>query len=99
MARTAGERLANRFPGIPQPLGELVIQKWDKVQTDVLTIVPEKNSDMPQREVLTMTEVRSRFEQAGVHAVPSTPAELTARLVADIKKWSEVAARAGIQRK
>ena len=51
------------------------------------------------REVLTMPDVRSRFEQAGVHAVPSSPAELMARLVTDIKKWSEVAARAGLQRK
>ena len=51
------------------------------------------------REVLTMPEVRSRFEQVGVHAVPSSPAELMARLVADIKKWSDVAEKAGIQRK
>jgi tripartite-type tricarboxylate transporter receptor subunit TctC len=50
------------------------------------------------REVLTMPDVRSRFEQAGVRAVPSTPVELMARLVADIKKWSEVAQKAGIQR-
>jgi tripartite-type tricarboxylate transporter receptor subunit TctC len=51
------------------------------------------------REVLTIPEVRSRFEQVGVHAVPSSPAELMARLVADIKKWSEVAEKAGLQRK
>jgi tripartite-type tricarboxylate transporter receptor subunit TctC len=51
------------------------------------------------REVLTMPDVRSRFEQAGVRAAPSSPAELMARLVADIKKWSEVAEKAGLQRK
>jgi putative tricarboxylic transport membrane protein len=51
------------------------------------------------REVLAMPDVRSRFEQAGVHAVPSSPAELMGRLVADIKKWSEVAEKAGLQRK
>jgi tripartite-type tricarboxylate transporter receptor subunit TctC len=51
------------------------------------------------REVLTMPDVRSRFEQAGVHAVPSSPAELMARLAADIKKWSDVAEKAGLQRK
>jgi tripartite-type tricarboxylate transporter receptor subunit TctC len=51
------------------------------------------------REVLTMPEVRSRFEQVGVRAVPGSPAQLMARLVADIKKWNEVAERAGIQRK
>jgi tripartite-type tricarboxylate transporter receptor subunit TctC len=51
------------------------------------------------REVLTMPEVRSRFEQVGVRAAPSLPAELMARLVTDIKKWSDVAARAGLQRK
>jgi tripartite-type tricarboxylate transporter receptor subunit TctC len=50
-------------------------------------------------EVLTMPEVRSKFEQVGVRAAPSSPAELMARLVADIKKWSDVAARAGLQRK
>jgi tripartite-type tricarboxylate transporter receptor subunit TctC len=51
------------------------------------------------REVLTMPEVRSKFEQVGVHAVPSSPAELMGRLTADIKKWSEVAEKAGLQRK
>jgi len=51
------------------------------------------------RDVLTMPEVRSKFEQVGVHAVPSSPAELKARLVADIRKWSEVAEKAGLQRK
>jgi tripartite-type tricarboxylate transporter receptor subunit TctC len=51
------------------------------------------------REVLTMPEVRSKFEQVGVRAAPSSPPELMARLVADIKKWSDVAARAGLQRK
>jgi tripartite-type tricarboxylate transporter receptor subunit TctC len=51
------------------------------------------------REILTIPDVRSRFEQAGVHAVPSSPAELMARLAADIKKWSDVAEKAGLQRK
>lgn len=62
---------------------------------------PEVIETMNQalREVLTMPDVRSRFEQAGVHAVPSSPAELMARLVADIKKWSDVVEKAGLQRK
>jgi tripartite-type tricarboxylate transporter receptor subunit TctC len=51
------------------------------------------------REVLTMPEVRSKFEQVGVHAVPSSPAELMGRLTADIKKWNEVVEKAGLQRK
>jgi tripartite-type tricarboxylate transporter receptor subunit TctC len=50
-------------------------------------------------EVLTMPEVRSKFEQVGVHAVPSSPAELMGRLTADIKKWNEVVEKAGLQRK
>jgi len=32
----------------------LVIQQWDKVQTDVVTIVPEKNTETVEREVLTI---------------------------------------------
>jgi tripartite-type tricarboxylate transporter receptor subunit TctC len=51
------------------------------------------------REVLTMPDVRSKFEQVGVRAAPSSPAELMARLTTDIKKWNDVAVRAGIQRK
>jgi tripartite-type tricarboxylate transporter receptor subunit TctC len=51
------------------------------------------------REVLTMPDVRSRFEQVGVRALPGSPAELMARLVADIKKWKDVAEKAGIERK
>lgn len=48
------------------------------------------------REVLTLDDVKKRMLDLGIVAAPSTPAELTARLAADIAKWARVIERAGI---
>ena len=48
------------------------------------------------REVLAMPEVIKQYNEVGIAARPSTPEELRARLVADIKKWSQVIERAKI---
>lgn len=48
------------------------------------------------REVLTLDDVKKRMLDLGIVAAPSTPAELTARLAADIAKWAQVIERAGI---
>ncbi len=50
-------------------------------------------------EVLAMPDVKDAFSKVGVVAQASTPAELQARLVADIKKWNAVIDKAGIPRK
>ena len=48
------------------------------------------------REVLAMPDVIKRYNEVGIAARASTPEELRARLVADIKKWSDVIERAKI---
>jgi tripartite-type tricarboxylate transporter receptor subunit TctC len=50
-------------------------------------------------DVLANPEVVQQFAKVGVVAHASTPAELMARLTADIKKWNDVVEKAGIPRK
>jgi tripartite-type tricarboxylate transporter receptor subunit TctC len=47
--------------------------------------------------VLAMPDVKQRMLALGIEARASTPDELRARLEADIAKWGEVIARAGIE--
>jgi tripartite-type tricarboxylate transporter receptor subunit TctC len=47
-------------------------------------------------EVVGLPEVKERYAELGIEAKASSPAELKARLVADIAKWSAVIERAGI---
>jgi tripartite-type tricarboxylate transporter receptor subunit TctC len=48
------------------------------------------------REILSDPAVKKRYSALGIEAEPSSPAELKERLVSDIKKWSDVIAKAGI---
>jgi tripartite-type tricarboxylate transporter receptor subunit TctC len=48
------------------------------------------------REILAIAEVKTRYAEFGIEAKASSPEELKARLQADIKKWSDLIARAGI---
>jgi tripartite-type tricarboxylate transporter receptor subunit TctC len=50
------------------------------------------------REVLGAPDLKQRFLELGVEAKASSPEEMAARLRADIEKWSQVIAQAGIQR-
>ena len=45
-----------------------------------------------------MPEVMKRYAELGIEAQASSPEEVKARLEADIKKWSAVIERAGIQK-
>jgi tripartite-type tricarboxylate transporter receptor subunit TctC len=51
------------------------------------------------REVLGTPEMKAAFAKVGVEAHASSPAELEARLVGDIKKWNDVIDKAKIPRK
>jgi tripartite-type tricarboxylate transporter receptor subunit TctC len=101
---TSSPSRSSLMPDVPT-VGETGLQGYDVTAWNGVFAPkgtpPEVVDIMNQalREVLTMPDVRSRFERAGVHAVPSSPAELMARLAADIKKWSDVAEKAGLQRK
>jgi len=50
-------------------------------------------------EILNDPEVKAQFEKVGAEAHASSPQELMARTVADIKKWNAVIDKAGIPRK
>jgi tripartite-type tricarboxylate transporter receptor subunit TctC len=51
------------------------------------------------REVIALPDVKEQLGKVGVIAQASTPAEMAARLTADIKKWNDVVDKAGIPRK
>jgi len=48
------------------------------------------------REIMAEEDVKQRYATLGIEAKASSPDELKARLVADIKKWGDVIERAGI---
>jgi tripartite-type tricarboxylate transporter receptor subunit TctC len=50
-------------------------------------------------EVLAMPDIKEQFAKVGVEAHASSPGELMDRLKADIKKWDDVIAKAGIPKK
>jgi tripartite-type tricarboxylate transporter receptor subunit TctC len=50
-------------------------------------------------EVLALPDIRARFLDLGVVAKPSAPEELMALLKADVAKWTDVIAKAGIEKK
>ena len=50
------------------------------------------------REVLADPALKKRALEMGIDLKASTPAEAHARLVGDIKKWSDVIEKAGIEK-
>jgi tripartite-type tricarboxylate transporter receptor subunit TctC len=50
------------------------------------------------REVVAIPEVKQRYADLGIEARASAPEDVKARLEADIKKWSALIERAGIQK-
>jgi tripartite-type tricarboxylate transporter receptor subunit TctC len=44
-----------------------------------------------------MADVRERLTAQGVEAQPTTPAEFTRLLAADVERWAKVVQRAGIK--
>jgi tripartite-type tricarboxylate transporter receptor subunit TctC len=48
------------------------------------------------REILVIPEVKTKYADFGIEAKASAPDELKTRLVADIKKWSDLIDKAGI---
>jgi len=50
------------------------------------------------REIVASSEVKQRYAELGIEANASTPEEVKARLQADIKKWTALIERAGIQK-
>lgn len=51
------------------------------------------------KEILALPDVQEKMKNLGAEAKPSTPAEVAARLQADIKKWAAVIEMAGIEKR
>jgi tripartite-type tricarboxylate transporter receptor subunit TctC len=61
--------------------------------------IPQETVDTvnkAMREIMADDMVKERYATFGIEARASSPEELKARLVADIKKWGDVIQRAGI---
>src|SRR5262245_17762822 len=58
---SAGQKLADRFPGLPAKLGELVIQKWDPTNLPKLDVLfaslPTGESKEPLAKVPASTKI------------------------------------------
>jgi tripartite-type tricarboxylate transporter receptor subunit TctC len=50
-------------------------------------------------EVLAQGDVRQQLLELGIEAQPSSPEKLMALFKADVKKWGDVIAGAGIEKK
>ena len=50
------------------------------------------------REIVAIPEVKQRYAELGIEARASSPEDVKARLEGDIKKWSALIERAGIQK-
>src|SRR5215475_11004679 len=97
---TSGLARASYLPNVPT-VAEAVpgyeVTSWNGIAAPAGTpaaIIDRINGLM--REILVIPEVKARYAEFGVEAQASSPAELKARLGADIKKWSAVIEKAGI---
>jgi tripartite-type tricarboxylate transporter receptor subunit TctC len=99
---TSGPRRSPFLPEVPT-VGETVagyeVTSWNGLFARMGT--PAQILDLLNRsihEVVAIPEVKQRYAELGIEARASTPAQLQARLEADIKKWSGLIDRAGIER-
>ena len=51
------------------------------------------------REVLALPDVKRRLLELGIEARPSSPEELMTLFKADVRKWDDVIAHAGIEKR
>jgi tripartite-type tricarboxylate transporter receptor subunit TctC len=100
---TTGTARSPALPDVPTVQeGELKtfeVTSWNGIFAPAGTpgsVVETMNAAL--QKVLAMPEVKQRMQGLGVEARASTPEALKARLQADIAKWSEVIAKAGIER-
>ena len=99
---TSGPQRSPFFTDVP-PVGEAVagyeVTSWNGTFVPVATpaaIIDTLNKAI--HEIVAIPEVKQRYADLGIEAKASTPAELKARLEGDIKKWSALIERAGIQK-
>ena len=97
---TSGPTRTKFLPDVP-PVADSVpgyeVLSWNGIGAPLKTPQPIIDTlNKAIREVLAMPDVIKRYQDLGITARATSPDELRKRLVADIKKWSEVIERAKI---
>jgi putative tricarboxylic transport membrane protein len=95
-----GEKRDSGLPDVPT-IAEAVpgyeVTSWNGVVAPTGTLPEVINRlNAVMREILVIPQVKAKYAEFGVEAKASSPAELKARLEADIKKWAAVIEKAGI---
>ena len=100
-----GDKRPPQFADVPAareaggPLVNFAVGSWNGLAAPARTPAPV--IDRLNRELnaaLARAEVRQRLAELHLQAQGGTPAQLAAHLAADVRRWSEVIARAGIPR-
>ena len=98
-----GAKRAPQFPDVPAareaggPLASFNVTSWNGLAVPART--PAAAIERLSREVnaaVARPDVRQRLAELNLVAQGSTPAQLGDHLAADVRRWSEVIARAGI---
>jgi tripartite-type tricarboxylate transporter receptor subunit TctC len=100
-----GEKRPPQFAEVPAareaggPLATFNVTSWNGLAVPART--PAAAIDRLHREInaaLAVPDVRRRLADLNLMAQGSTPAQLGERLAADVRRWTDVIARAGIPR-
>ncbi len=100
---TSGDTRSKVLPDVPT-IQEAGIDKFDVRSWNALFAPKGTPPDVIERlnaalrEVLAQPDVVARLLDMGIEAQASTPQDLAGRLQADIKKWTDVIEKAGIQK-
>lgn len=100
---TSGDTRSKILPEVPtiqeSGVGKFDVRSWNALFAPKGTppdVISTLNGAL--REVLDRPDVVARLLDLGIEAQPSSPQELTDRLQADIRKWTDVIEKAGIQK-
>jgi tripartite-type tricarboxylate transporter receptor subunit TctC len=100
---TSGDTRSKVLPDVPtiqeSGIGKFDVRSWNALFAPKGTppeIISALNTAL--REVLANPDVVARLLDMGIEAQPSSPQELAGRLQADIRKWTDVIEKAGIQK-
>lgn len=95
-----------RPPGLPEvpavaesggPLAGFDVSSWNALAAPARTPAPlVEHLNQALHAVLAAPAVRQRLAELHVEARPSTPGQLAALLAGEVRRWSDVIARAGI---
>jgi tripartite-type tricarboxylate transporter receptor subunit TctC len=100
---TSGDTRSKILPEVPTiqeaGIGKFDVRSWNALFAPKGTppdVIERLNGAL--REVLARPDVVERLLEMGIEAQASTPQELANRLQADIRKWTDVIEKAGIQK-